>query len=103
MASPRVRRITEQSLPDISKEARETIQGTIIVRVAVRVDSSGNVTGAKIDLPGPSRYFDNRALDAARYWKFEPLAAGKHNTEDWMLRFNYTADGAEASGERVSH
>jgi TonB family protein len=97
------RHITDQSLPDISKESRETIQGTIVVRIAVRVDPSGKVVDATIETPGPSRYFANRALEAARYWKFEPLAEGNNTAEDWMLRFAYTADGTEASGARVGH
>lgn len=97
------RRVTQQSLPDVSKEARQTIEGTIEVRVRVRVASWGGVADAKLDSPGPSRYFANRALEAARYWKFDPLAGqAKPVDEDWMLRFDYTVDRTEASAERLS-
>ncbi len=90
------RHILEKPLPAVSEASLETIQGAIEVRVRVHVTPSGAVDAAALESAGPSRYFANRALEAARYWKFDAGPA-----EDWMLRFAYTGGGTEASGEPV--
>lgn len=102
-ALPPTRQITQQVRPDVSPRARDTIQGTLEVRVRARVGLSGSVVEATLESPGPSRYFANRALDAARRWKFSPLAGVSQSpSEEWILRFDYTKAGTQVSGERAT-
>src|SRR5262245_36846953 len=56
--------VVREVLPDVPQTARETIQGTIRVGIKVMVDPSGNVVGAELDTPGPSRYFARLATQA---------------------------------------
>ncbi len=58
-------------MPTVSKSARDTVHGTIKVRVKVDV-SLGNVQTASLVSPGPSKYFARQALQAAQQWKFAP-------------------------------
>jgi TonB family protein len=64
------------------------------VAVRVSVDASGNVVGAALDNPGPSRYFARLASEAARKWRFTP--ADNTNTRQWLLRFEFARDGTTA-------
>jgi TonB family protein len=73
------------------------------VRVQARVNSSGTVVDARLVEPGPSRYFATRSLEAARHWKFDPLPVDRPAAaQDWLLRFDYTSNGAEVSGAPVT-
>ena len=99
-APPAVRHEKEKILPETSDAARATIHGMLEVRVRARVDASGKVVDAQLEAPAPSRYFASRALDAARRWKFDAVPAAA--PEDWLLRFNYTSEGTEASGAPVT-
>jgi TonB family protein len=93
----------QQVLPDVSQKARETIQGTLEVRVRARVGSSGGVMEATLESPGPSRYFAKRALEAAQRWKFAPLAGvSQSSPEEWVLRFDYTKADTQVSFERAT-
>ena len=93
--------IARQVLPDVLKSASNTIRGTILVSVKVRVDASGNVARTDLVIPGPSRYFARLAVEAARRWKFNPpVVAGQRSPSEWLIRFYYTrtatrADAAE--------
>lgn len=83
-------KVVHQVLPDVPRNARNTIQGRVRVGVKVRVDPSGGVAGAKLDSPGPSRYFAGLALKAARHWKFDPAKIdGKNVSSEWILRFEF--------------
>jgi len=75
-------------LPDVPQSAKETIQGTIRVGVKVHVDPYGNVAGAQLDTPGPSRYFARLATEAAQNWKFAP--AGQNAERQFMVHFDFT-------------
>jgi TonB family protein len=87
-------KVVHQVLPDVPRSARNTIQGKIKVGVRVRVDSSGNVAGVKLASPGPSRYFAELALKAARRWKFEPARVDDRNvSSEWILRFEFGKTG----------
>ena len=87
-------KVVHQVLPDVPRKARDTIRGTVKVGVRVRVDPSGNVAGAKLDSPGPSRYFAQSALKAARRWKFRPAVAdGRNVPSEWVLRFQFEKAG----------
>jgi TonB family protein len=82
--------VVHQVLPEVSRKARDTIQGTVGVQVEVRVDRSGNVLVATLDSPGPSRYFAELALQAARRWKFSPAKIdGRDVSSEWILRFEF--------------
>jgi TonB family protein len=87
--------VAQQILPDVSRSALRTIHGKVKVRVKVTVDSSGNVTAAKFDSRGPSRYFADHTLRAAQQWTFKPPQIdGKSVPSDWMLKFEFDRGGA---------
>ena len=78
----------QQFLPEASQKSRDTIHGKVRVSVRVHVDESGRVTAAAFDAPGPSQYFADRALAAAKLWLFVPAKMDGHNvTSEWVLRF----------------
>jgi TonB family protein len=82
--------VLEQVLPDVSRSATNTIAGHVRVSVQVSVDASGNVSQAKLLSPGPSRYFADRALAAARRWRFAPPQVdGQAVASVWVLRFQF--------------
>ena len=82
--------VISQVVPSVPPSARNTIQGTVRVRVRVAVDSSGSVTGTTLDSPGPSKYFADLALQAARRWKFRPPTIdGRNVASEWILRFQF--------------
>jgi serine/threonine protein kinase len=81
-------KVVQQFLPDASQKARDTIRGKVRVSVRVHVDESGRVTAAAFDAPGPSQYFADRTLEAAKLWLFAPAKIDGHNVpSDWLLRF----------------
>jgi TonB family protein len=80
--------VVQQILPAVSPGARRTIEGRIRVRIRVDVDSSGNVTDTKFESAGPSRYFSNKTMEAARNWKFAPPQVhGQAEASTWVLKF----------------
>jgi TonB family protein len=86
--------VAQQVLPDVSKSALRTIHGKVKVRVKVSADSSGKVVLAKFDSRGSSRYFSERALEAARRWTFKPPQAGGQSVpSEWMLTFEFERSG----------
>ena len=96
-------RIVHQVVPRAPQKAVDTIQGTVRVSVRVQVDSSGRVTIAELDSPGPSRYFAQLSLQAARQWQFEPLKAQAPNgASEWLLRFEFTRTATRVRPTRVS-
>jgi TonB family protein len=88
--------VVQRVLPQVPAKASRTIHGTVKVSVRAEVDASGGVVGAEIDSPGPSQYFAQLALDAARRWKFE-AAAGR-----WMLNFEFKNTGVTATAVRAT-
>jgi TonB family protein len=87
--------VVQEVLPDVSRNALRTIHGKLKVRVKVAVDSSGNVVSAKFDSRGPSNYFADRALRAARRWTFKPpQVGGQAVPSDWMLKFEFVKTAA---------
>jgi len=82
--------VLDQVLPDVSEKARATIHGKVRVSIKVHVDPSGGVTGAEFDSPGPSKFFADLALQAARKWAFTPPEVnGKSVPSEWRLRFDF--------------
>ena len=85
--------VAHQVIPEVPQSARDTIRGTVKVRVKVEVDRSGNVEDAELESPGPSKYFARAALGAAQHWKFKPPNAdGKAVLSSWTLQFDFTRD-----------
>jgi TonB family protein len=83
--------VLDQVLPAVSEKARATIHGKVRVSVKVRVDPSGGVSEAELDSPGPSKFFADLALQAARKWAFTPPEVnGKSVASEWRLRFEFT-------------
>ena len=89
--------VVQQLVPDVPQKALDTIQGTVKVGVRVQVDAAGDVTDANLDSPGPSKYFANLAIAAARGWKFSPAAGSDSGTREWTLRFRFTQDGTKVA------
>jgi TonB family protein len=90
-------------MPDVSRSARNTIEGKVRVQVRVQVDASGNVVSAKLASPGPSKYFARLALEAAQDWKFTPAQAqGQLVASQWILRFVFTRSNTEVVPEKAS-
>lgn len=88
--------VLQQVMPDVSPGAKKTIEGRLKVAVEVSVDASGNVTEAKFVSQGPSPYFANRALAAARRWKFNPPQIdGQAAASEWILRFQFRKTSTE--------
>jgi TonB family protein len=83
--------ILDQVLPDVSQKARDTIYGKVRASVKINVDSSGSVTSVDIDSRGPSQYFADQALAAARRWEFAPAKVdGRNVATQWVVRFEFS-------------
>lgn len=82
--------------PDVLPAAQTSIRGHVDVGVRVTVDAAGNVTGAVLESPSRSSYFNRVAVDAARQWRFAGGAGGA-----WKVQFDFRQDGigSEATQE----
>jgi TonB family protein len=95
--------VTHEVLPDVSRKARESITGTIKVKVKVAVDTSGKVSHATLVSHRPGGYFANQALQAARKWTFAPPTVdGRALPSEWSLRFDFKKNGTKAVPQRTS-
>jgi TonB family protein len=95
--------VLDQVLPEVSQKARATIHGTVRVSVLLRVDAAGNVSEAKFDSPGPSKYFADLALKAARRWEFDPPEAGGRSVpSEWRVRFQFSQSGVKTFPQQTA-
>jgi TonB family protein len=95
--------VSHQVLPDVPSKARNTITGKVKVTVKVAVDASGAVSHASLVSPGPSEYFANQALQAARKWTFKPPRVdGRAIPSEWSLSFEFKSNGTTAAAQRTS-
>ncbi|MGH8217909.1 MAG: serine/threonine protein kinase [Steroidobacteraceae bacterium] len=78
-------------VPDVPLSARRTIHGHIKVWVRVIIEQDGSVLAALLDLPGPSRYFQRLALQAAKKWSFPPAPSSSRRL--LQIRFEFSRDG----------
>ncbi len=85
--------VVHQVIPEASEKSLSTIYGAVRVGIKVTAGASGEVADATIDSEGPSTYFANLSLAAARQWKF----AGSGS---WELRFEFRNDGAKVFAEK---
>jgi len=95
--------VLDQELPQVPAKALSTISGTVRVVVKAHVDAAGQVAAAELQEPGPSRYFADKATQAAQRWVFNsPEVNGRSVESDWLIRFEYTRDGVKAIPQQVS-
>jgi len=95
--------VTHKVLPDVPSQARNTITGKVRVIVKVAVDASGAVSHASLVSHGPSEYFANQALQAARNWTFTPPRVdGSPIPSEWSLSFEFKSNGTTAAAQRTS-
>lgn len=95
--------ILDQVLPEASGKAQATIHGTVRVSVLLHVDAAGNVSAAEFDSPGPSQYFADLALKAARRWEFSPPEAGGRSVaSEWRVRFQFSQSGVQAFPQQIT-
>lgn len=94
--------ILAQVEPDVSQRALATIQGKVRVVLKMSVDASGSVTGASVE-SAASQYFAERAIAAARQWKFVPASANGQNVpSEWAIRFDFRRSETKVSPQRVA-
>jgi TonB family protein len=87
-----------EEVPDVPAQIRKTIRGHVKVSVRVIIDQGGSVFAALVDNPGPSRYFDKVAIEAAKKWTFPPAESSSRLK---VLRFDFTRDGTTGQAVEV--
>jgi len=88
--------VSEKVLPNVSGNARNTIQGKIRVNVRVDADDTGAVSAATLEKAGPSKYFARLALESARRWQFQPAQVdGKPVPSTWILHYRFGREETE--------
>lgn len=78
-------------IPDVPLGALRTIRGHIKIWVRVTVDRYGSVSAAVADRPGPSRYFQRLATQAAKRWTFPPVDTSSRRLV--QVRFEFSREG----------
>jgi TonB family protein len=81
--------VRHEEIPVVSRHARQSIRGDIVVTVRVTVDHSGTVVNQVVENRGSSKYFARLASKAAKKWRF----AAAQNSREWLLEFDFTRDG----------
>lgn len=84
-------------LPEVPSSARNTISGTIVVRVRVTLDKQGSVLDTSTVVSGPSPYFQRLATEAARKWTFTPSDTDDPRTV--QVSFYFRRSGTTADTE----
>ena len=95
--------VVDKVMPSVSHRSLNTITGKVRVAVRLSVDKSGHVENAALASAGPSQYFANVALSAARRWTFTPpRVAGDAVSSQWMVHFAFASRGVEARPDQLS-
>jgi TonB family protein len=81
-------------IPEVPQGARRSIHGQFKVWVRVIVSQDGSVFAAVADRPGPSRYFQRLAIEAAKQWTFP--AADTASRRVMQIRFDFSRDRTTA-------
>jgi len=90
--------VLNRVMPEVSRQASNTIHGTVTVGVRVTVDPTGSVTNAEFASHGPSAYFARIAMESARNWKFKaPVQNGQAIASAWLLRYQFKRDGVDVT------
>jgi protein TonB len=86
--------VLHQAQPDLLPAAVRSITGKVNVSIRLQVSATGDVSSAAFDSAGPSHYFSNAAIEAARQWKFKPAEVNGHAaTSVWLLHYLFTQEG----------
>ena len=93
--------VIRQMMPEVTDQARKTIQDKVVLYVRARVDPSGAVIDSKPEARS-SRYFSQLALQSVREWKFTPAAADSSETREWRIRFEFSRTSTSATSVRVT-
>ena len=94
--------VLDQILPRPSSGALASVQGTVRVVIRVNVDAAGNVSQADLENAGPSKYFAEKSLEAARGWVFlSPAEEGHSVPSEWQIRFEFSPRGINAYPKQV--
>ena len=95
--------VLHQVMPAVTTQARNTINGTVKVKVLVNVDTNGRVSRAKLATRGPSTYFASQALEAARQWTFTaPVRDGRPEASEWAIHFEFRRSGTKINARQSS-
>ena len=81
-----------EEIPEVPPRTRRAIRGHVKVTVRLIVDKDGSVFAALVDDPGPSKYFERIAVDAAKIWTFPAVATDDSRLE--LVQFDFTSEGA---------
>jgi TonB family protein len=95
--------VLQRVMPDVSRQAQNTITGRVKVNVRVAVDASGNVSEATFTSTATSKYFANLALASARRWKFNPPQVnGQATTSAWLLHFQFARTSTQVVPSEIT-
>lgn len=95
--------VLDQVLPEVSEKARATIVGRVHVGVRAQVDAAGNVSDVELDTPGPSKYFADVAVKAARRWEFSPPEIGGRSVpSEWLIRFVFSQTDIQVYPKQIT-
>jgi TonB family protein len=90
-----------QPAPKTPEGIRNRIYGEIPIDVRLHIGRNGNVVGAALMNPsrdGVQSYLGQRALEAVRHWKFEPVRVGNRAVPaDRTVRFRFRRSGTQWS------
>lgn len=95
--------VRHRVMPEVSREARNSIRGRVRVGVKVRVNPSGTVVEARPASPGPSKYFARVAREAALHWQFDPPRDGARAlASEWLLEFEFDQETTQVRPQLVA-
>ncbi len=90
--------VAQQIMPDVPERAMRSIHGKVQLSIRVNVDPAGAVSEAFFASQGPSRYFADSALQAAKSWKFTPPQTnGQPTSSVWLLHFEFRRSGVNVT------
>ncbi len=94
--------VATRVIPQVSPSALRTVQGKIRVQIDLNVDETGKVTDARFKSAGPSRYFAERSMEAARRWTFKPpVENGQAVASEWRVKFLIGRRAIDDSAEQI--
>ncbi|MGP0097409.1 MAG: TonB family protein [Terriglobales bacterium] len=94
--------VVERVTPKLAPGALQSINGKIRIQVKLEVDEGGKVAKAQLKSAGPSKYFAEHALEAARRWTFRPALENGHPVRSqWIVQFTLSRRGIDDSLTRI--
>jgi hypothetical protein len=98
--SPPVLVNVHRELPDVPQHVLRTVRGHVRVSVRLIIGKDGTVFAALVDHPGPSRYFERAAIEAAKKWTFPATDTGASSRLE-LVRFDFTRSGTTANTDVI--